>query len=162
MSIKKEKRFIEPLIYRFQSNKLYYPLKTSNIVGGRGVIDLILLLPSSIIGSGDTYHTIGKSIVKNIGETRVDLSSSSKVYPEEIEKIYAGAGDFVKNNRIIYMQVLRYAGEYDFNNDLLYDLSNLRPYAYKIVDDLGRYEDNLTLDELKDYLDYLKENKVIK
>ncbi|NCC57787.1 MAG: DUF2330 domain-containing protein, partial [Synergistales bacterium] len=36
---------VDPLAYRFASGSLYYPLKTSNIVRGTGIIDLVLLLP---------------------------------------------------------------------------------------------------------------------
>lgn len=167
VKVNREVKLIEPLVYRFKTEKLYYPLKTSNVIGGKGAIDLILILPGSIkipsiIMTGEDYQTSWMSTVHDIKKTAIDLSSSAKVYVSEIEKIYPGADDFFKSNRVTYMQVLRYSGDYQFREDLFYDLSNLVPFAYKIVNRFQRFEDLLTADELRDYLDYLKRKGVIK
>ncbi|MBM4349016.1 MAG: DUF2330 domain-containing protein [Deltaproteobacteria bacterium] len=162
VKVSKEIKLIEPLVYRFRSERLYYPLRTSNVIGGKGTIDLILILPGTIQMTGEDYQTIWRPTVQDIKKTTMDFSSSAKVYPHEIQKIYPGADDFFKSNRVTYMQVLRYSGDYQFREDLFYDLSNLVPFAYKIVNRFQRFEDLLTADELRDYLDYLKRKGVIK
>ena len=50
-----EKHFIDPVIYRFKSKDLYYPLKTSNSFGGEGAIELFIIAPVTLCvpGSGN-------------------------------------------------------------------------------------------------------------
>ena len=123
--VSKNVRFIEPLVYRFRSNNIYYPLKTSNLIGGRGVVELILVLPGSIPGqTGQAFFTGPGADIK--------LSSSSKVYPGEVEAIYGSKSQpFFDRTSKIYLQVLRYSGPYNFRNDFTYDIGKLTAYAYR-------------------------------
>ena len=47
-----ETRLIEPMMYKFKSRELYYPLKTSNTFGGSGLIEWIILAPSTLFKPG--------------------------------------------------------------------------------------------------------------
>ena len=71
VEVSEDIKFIEPLIYRFSTDKIYYPLKTSNLIGGRGVVELILVLPGSI--SDDIWQTARKVFVRGDG---VDIMMS--------------------------------------------------------------------------------------
>lgn len=63
-----------------------------------------------------------------------NLSSSSKIYIDEIKPIYKKAHEFFKNVKKIYLQAFIYRGLYDFKEDLNHDISNIAPYARKIAD----------------------------
>lgn len=157
--LKKEVKFVEPLIYQFKSERLYYPLKTSNIIGGEGVVDLALILPGTI-GLLKDYRDIQQlgELFNGIGAW--DLSSSSKVYPDELQTIYPEAGAFFQTGKI-YLQVLRFSGRYEFRDDLALDISDIAPYAYKNIIYMPDYEnyfegggyelaESLSSDEIKD------------
>jgi hypothetical protein len=157
--VKKEAKFIEPLCYRFKTEKLYYPLKTSNIIGGEGRIDLALILPGSLglLTDGGDFRRL-RELFGSAGEW--DLSSSAKVYPDELAAIYPEAGAFFQTGKI-YMQVLRFSGKYEFIDDLAFDISKIAPYAYKHIiytPDYGNYfeggsyelAESLSPDEKKD------------
>lgn len=123
VTVKTETRLIEPLIYRFKSDKIYYPLKTSNIIGGEGVIDLIFICPGSF-PEGD-YFPVGKS-----REIIFDVSNSDRIYIDEIEKIYPEAKEFFSKIEKLYIQVMRYRGIYNFQSDFFYDPHKLDPRPY--------------------------------
>jgi hypothetical protein len=139
----KETRFVEPLAYRFKTEHIYYPLKTSNLVGGKGVVDLIMLLPGSFTFAAPPQ---GKpwwlALPKGTPGDRFPwaLSSSAKVFPGEVKAIYPEAEAFFRPVRKLYMQMLRFVGDYQFENDVLLDPRETVPYAYK----LPSYESQLT------------------
>jgi hypothetical protein len=120
---------IEPLVYKFASLMLYYPFKTSNIVGGEGGVDIILVLPGSIglMEDRSDFNSI-RRIFGNNGEW--SLSSSSKVYPGELDGILPET-DSVFPKGPVYIQALKFRGSYDFKDDLHLDISNIAPFAYK-------------------------------
>lgn len=122
-----ETKFIEPLIYRFQTEKIYYPLKTSNLISGRGVVEMIFILPGSF--SDEIWQQTDKIFPAGAGVS-VSLSSSSKMYPGEVGDIYRGGPFFGKTDKI-YIQMLKYDGPYMFKDDFLYPTDRLTPYAYK-------------------------------
>jgi hypothetical protein len=125
----KEAKNFEPLIYKFQSEQLYYPLKTSNIIGGEGRVDLALILPGSLGLLKDHRDLLKlRELFNSIGGW--ELSSSAKAYPDELKPIYPEAGEFFKDGKI-YLQVLRFVGKYQFSDDLQLDISNIAPFAYK-------------------------------
>lgn len=39
---------VPPVAYRFETDELFYPLRTSNLVGGEGSVDLFLILPYKV------------------------------------------------------------------------------------------------------------------
>jgi Uncharacterized protein conserved in bacteria (DUF2330) len=122
-------KFIEPLMYRFRTDKIYYPLKTSNLIGGRGAVELILVLPGSI--SDDIWQTVRKVFVRGDG-VEIMMSSSSKLRPKEVESIYASEPFFGKTAKT-YLQVFKYSGPYNFADDFSYAVGALVPYAYRYV-----------------------------
>ncbi|MCX7796621.1 MAG: hypothetical protein N2380_08900 [bacterium] len=121
--IKTETRLIEPLIYRFKTDKIYYPLKTSNAVGKEGIIDLIFISPGSF-SEGDYFE-----LDRNKG-IFFELSNSDRVYIDELERVYPEVKDFFSKIEKIYIQLMRYEGIYDFRIDLFYDPSKLDPRPY--------------------------------
>jgi len=151
VDISQDSRLIEPLAYRFVSDKLYYPLKTSNIVGGEGAVELILILPGSFWLEemrDERYFSFFRSGWK--------VSSSSKMYPDDLAAIYPEAKDLFSGFRQVYLQLLHYSGPYSFKEDLLWEVSSLPPYAYKFSFFTGYgldYEQKMTEDEMKDYLE---------
>ncbi len=153
VEVKKTPRFIEPLIYRFKTDKLYYPLKTSNIIGGRGMVELVLILPGTLGIKENERLEILKIFPE---QRRPELSSSSKVYLKELKPIYEKVDEIFNDKSKIYLQMLRYTGKYEFKDDLNLDISNIAPYARKIERGWSyepNFLDDFTADELKDYFE---------
>lgn len=130
VEVTEETRFIEPVLYRFASRKLYYPLKTSNTFGGKGRIDLILIVPGTLctpsLGAYDTC--LGFT---HFGE-RLQASTSAEIAPDEIRALYPAAGDFF-GGRPVFMQMATYWGDYAFDRDILADVGNAFPHAIGFV-----------------------------
>jgi hypothetical protein len=122
---------IAPLVYQFASRQLYYPFKTSNITGKEGTANLILILPGSLGLLQDRSDIRALQAVSN-SLFDWDLSSSAKLYPQELADIVPEAQKFFVGQKM-YLQVLRYAGPYSFENDLLFDISNIAPFAYRHI-----------------------------
>jgi len=161
VSVKKNLSFIEPLVYKFKTERLYYPLKTSNIVGGVGRVELVMILPGTLGIKEDEKIKIKEAFPKT---RRPELSSSSKVYIDEIKPIYENSEEFFKNTKKIYLQMLIYEGRYEFRDDLNLDISGIAPYARKISNTWGypHFLDDFTLDELNDYFEAHPEFKKVK
>ena len=122
-----ETRFVEPLLYSFKSGRIYYPLKTSNLIGGNGAVELVLLLPGSFMD--DVWQNM-RGLFDLSKRPGIELSSSSKIYRRELQPAGILEGFFAPGSKI-YMQVLRYKGAYSFKDDLSYDIGRLKPYAYR-------------------------------
>ncbi len=154
VNIARETKSIEPLLYRFKSRNIYYPLKTSNLFGGSGIVELIFLLPGSIM---DDFWQNTQGIF-DIGRGHaMELSSSSKVYQRDLGPFKSLAGFFAPGSKI-YMQVLRYKGAYAFADDLAYDTGKLKPYAYRFESSRWQGEKEFTAqfteDEIRDLKEY--------
>ncbi|KPJ52009.1 MAG: hypothetical protein AMS16_06990 [Planctomycetes bacterium DG_58] len=54
-----EKKTVRPLTYEFKSDRLYYPLKVTNLYGGTGVIELFVIAPWRFVPRG-VYDGIGR------------------------------------------------------------------------------------------------------
>ncbi len=182
VELENTKRFVEPLIYRFKTDKLYYPFKTSNSVGGGGRVELVLILPGSL-GVGQHEYELIKVLNKiSLSSWGFELSSSSKVYLKELEPIYEKINELFTDKSKIYLQVLRYSGRYEFQDDLYMDISNIPPYAnkdahfYRYYDPLSRFyrhgetfedifarhKDKIfTGDEIRDYFEVFSNYKCI-
>ena len=115
VKVSEKLKFLEPLVYRFKTDKVYYPLKTSNLIGGTGAVELILVLPGSV--SDDIWQTVPNVFVRGPGRDTL-LSSSSKVYPREVAALHGSEPFFAKAK--IYLQVFKYKGNYDFKDDFTY------------------------------------------
>lgn len=157
--VQPETRFIDPLVYLFKTEDLYYPLKTSNIVGGKGAVDVIMLLPGSFAFESEPekemrfWRNLRNLSATNSGAWR--LSSSSKIYPAEAKEIYPEAEAFFRKTKKLYLQVLEFRGDYQFKDDLSLDLASLAPYAYKLpARDFGPptyHFEKFTTAEIEDY-----------
>ena len=83
-----------------------------------------------------------------------EVSSSSKIYPEEIKKLLPEASGFFRPGQKIYLQLLSYFGDLNFKDDLKWDISKLPRYAYKLRSSAlyGYYQQKMTADEFRDYI----------
>ncbi len=171
VTVSRETRLVEPLAYRFKSAELYYPLKTSNLVGGSGRVELVLILPGTFFAEELILHKQDQRYFE-LFRSGWRASSSSKMYPAELGELLPEAAGFFKQGQKIYLQLLKYDGPYDFKDDLRWDISGLPRYAYKISISsfLGEIrEQKMTEDEIKDYLqarcaenpNFLKESRVL-
>jgi len=124
-------RFVEPLIYSFTTDKIYYPLKTSNLIGGKGTVEMILVLPGSM--TDDIWQDLNRIFTLGDG-VGIELSSSSKLYRAEAVTLYRDSGFFGQRSKI-YMQVLRYRGPYNFKDDFTCNIARLVPYAHRFQSD---------------------------
>lgn len=144
-------KFVEPLVYRFKTDKIYYPLKTSNLIGGNGAVELILALPGSVTDE-IWQHTI-KMLPVGAG-VDIKLSTSAKVQAGEIEPLYGVETFFAKASKV-YLQVFKYTGPYNFKDDFTYPIGKLVPYAYRYgkyspLPDASQFTPSLTQDEARD------------
>lgn len=137
VSLGVEKRHVEPLLYRFVSPKIYYPLKTSNIVGGAGLIDLIFITPGSIPGEklemppglmSNFFYPYYK--FSEVPRVAFDLSNSAKIKPAELISVYPEAEKFFSKNARLFIQVMSYSGPYNFTDDLFVETAKLQPVWY--------------------------------
>jgi hypothetical protein len=127
VEVNAESRFIAPVIYRFKSKELYYPLKTSNTFGGSGSIDLIVAVPGTFCPSPASPYDSCSGL---FGELAInETSTSSEVTATELNNIYPDAADFFKVNKAIFVQIINYYGKYEFQKDILFDLSKVLPHA---------------------------------
>ncbi len=106
-------KFIEPVAYRFKSPLLYYPLKTSNTVGGTGDIDLFVVTSGTM---GDPFAPIPSCL----GIPGLQASTSSGIDTHSLLPVLPDADSFFRNQRL-FLQLFQYHGEYAFNNDILAD-----------------------------------------
>lgn len=120
-----ETRFVEPLTYMFTTPEIYFPLKTSNLIGGTGNIELIFILPGSV--TDKIWQDLPAIFAISRGTSA--LSSSAKLLRKDLRSLGI-AEDFFGNSKI-YIQVFHYRGPYKFKNDFTYKISSLVPYAYR-------------------------------
>ncbi|HPD55637.1 MAG TPA: DUF2330 domain-containing protein [Smithellaceae bacterium] len=133
-------RFVEPVVYRFPSKKLYYPLKTSNTFGGEGSIELIIIAPATICSPGNgPFDPYSSALYKEENPEAqrpynqrpyclnlpVKASTSALVIKEEkdLEKIYPQQGHDFFGNQNAFIQVINYTGKYFFKNDIFADIA---------------------------------------
>ncbi len=140
VEISPDVRFIEPVAYRFKSRTLYYPLKTSNTFGGQGVIEWIIIAPTTLCTASQRPYTKDyAAYAKEYGTPcfglPADASTSAQVVMEEgdLKGIYP-EGECFFNCRKAILQVIRYEGPYSFAHDINVDVTKGRPSA------VGAYE----------------------
>ncbi len=130
VEVQHESHFVEPLLYRFKSKEFYYPLRTSNTFGGKGGIDLIVISPVTLC---DPEYNVALYVrggmepcLKALGgksRFQVKASTSAEISMADVKSIYSQAEDFFRDNERVFMQLIRYQGEYLFGEDILVDLS---------------------------------------
>ena len=106
-------KMIDPIEYRFKSNQLYYPLKTTNSFGGIGNIDLITISPCTPV----TALAPGC-----FGLFNMQATTSSELRTDELTGIIQDASQFFGKQRL-FLQMAQFRGDYSFSSDILYDLS---------------------------------------
>ncbi len=138
VELSKSKQYIDPVVYRFKSGSLYYPLKTSNTFGGKGEIELFIASPATLCAPGsnifmDDYdqaigpngHVAGRCLNIN-----AKASNSVRLVPEEgdLRSLYANADTFF-GTQPVFLQSIRYVGEYKFADDILVPMPQGTPTA---------------------------------
>jgi len=48
ITVVNERKTVQPLMYRFESEEIYYPLRVTNLYGGSGSIELLIIAPEDI------------------------------------------------------------------------------------------------------------------
>ncbi len=138
--ISKQTRFVEPVTYRFPSKELYYPLKTTNTFGGEGIIELIIIAPTTLCSPGNgPFDPYSSALYKEENPEAqrpynqrpyclnlpVKASTSALVVKEEkdLEIIYPQQGYDFFGNQNAFIQVINYTGKYFFKNDIFADIA---------------------------------------
>lgn len=126
VEVPKEQRFVEPISFRFKSQSLYYPLKTSNSFGGKGAIELFVVAPSTLCGPYNTpldgYGTAPKPCLPGLPGMLTLASTSARLVPEENDlQAFLPEGNVFFGKQPAFMQAIRYFGDYRFNDDILVD-----------------------------------------
>ncbi len=154
---------IKPLVYRFKSDKFYYPLKTSNTFGGTGGINLVVITPgtmvdpiigNSVYRSKNGEYSIYPSLdpLTENGLFAVEASTSAEISKDELKSVYNDGEDLFENEPI-FLQVINYYGEYDFSDDILVDIRGMPREA--VVYDDGEISGTTYYEELKQFIEVI-------
>ncbi len=122
---------VEPLIYRFKTDKLYYPLKTSNTIGGRGRVEIVLIMPEFFEGLKVEMKELSKPFPH-----MPELSNHGEITISELSLIYDKLDNFFPKDKKLYVQMFRYKGVYKFRDDLNLDVSKIVKERQKFKEDL--------------------------
>lgn len=133
VKLEKATQRIEPLIYRFETNRLYYPLKTSNTIGGSGSVEIVMVTPIFFEGNKREMKTLSIPFSKN---RPIEISDYAEVTISELKPVYEKINDFFPINNKIYIQMLRYKGKYDFIDDLNVNLNEIISNSLELKKDL--------------------------
>ena len=138
VEVPQAKRFIDPVVYRFKTTSLYYPLKTSNTFGGKGQIELFVVSPTTLCipGSAILMDQFDQAVnaqghaAGNCLNLPVKASTSAMLVPEEndLQAIYPDADAFF-GKRAVFIQSIRYIGDYAFKDDILVPMPQGVPRA---------------------------------
>jgi hypothetical protein len=121
------RRFVDPVVYEFDSPFLYYPLLTSNSFGGKGEIDLYLFTRATLCAPGSGMFGETDKAIDDRGRTLgnclglpVKASTSVALVPQEhdLEAIFPG-GPAMFGAGPVFLQSIRYIGPYKFDADVL-------------------------------------------
>ena len=127
-----EQRFVEPLAYRFASTSLYYPLKDTNTFGGKGEIELFVAAPTTLCAPGSNIFfeegdkgldAAGHQTGPCLGLAGAKASTSAMLVPAErdLAAIWP-EGDALFAGKPVFLQAIRYVGEYKFDRDVMLPL----------------------------------------
>ena len=95
-------RTIEPLVYTFKTDKLYYPMTISTLFAGGTQIDLYL-----ITNTGRYAQRIDARFLK---------STSARISADEMKKVHPEIASLMGRNAIL--QAFRYQGSVEFMKDI--------------------------------------------
>ena len=99
---------VNPLIYRFKSQKLYYPLKTTSIFGGVGQIELFIFARSA-------RHSLWPSAAF------FQVSTASVVKASELIDICPAINELLGEE--CFIQAFKYEGKLNFRGDIFQEIS---------------------------------------
>jgi len=136
VSVDASDKSVAPVAYRFKSNKVYYPLRTSNTIGGEGKVQLFLLAIDQVWSSYnyDLSHLLSNS---GKGLEQFFSSTAATVEPAEAESVYPGAAAFFEEKEIV-LQTASYTGRLHFDRDIFaFMLTHYDPDLYKTEADTG-------------------------
>lgn len=139
VDVSTETKLIEPVEYRFKTDKLYYPLKDTNTFGGSGTIDLFVIAPVTLLNPLSTYYN------GSFGLRDMLATTSSEIRYNELNDVLPDAESFFDTKKI-YIQMMSYKGEYKFDKDIYIDFSKGTPAALWHEDSGPNF-----LDELNGY-----------
>ncbi len=106
---------VAPVAFRFESKKVYYPLRTSNTIGGEGRIQLFFLAIDYVEQPlNSDFHPF---FVSDSQLVRFDYSTIAEVKPEEANTVYPDAAAFFGEMPIV-LQAAEYTGPLQFTKDL--------------------------------------------
>jgi len=130
VEVPQEPRSVKSVVYRFKSPLLYYPLKTSNTFGGKGGIDLIVISPVTPCDPETNLALYAKEklqfCLKALGGNTpfgVQTSTSAGISSKEAESLLDQGAEFFKGDERLFLQLIRYQGEYVFDDDIVMDIS---------------------------------------
>jgi hypothetical protein len=129
VEISEDPRLIEPVLYRFASKDLYYPLKTSNTFGGTGGIDLMLILTGSLCRPSLAANDTCLGFPAGPMHGQMHASTSAALSAEEILPLYPEAGEFF-GGKPVFLQMVSYWGDYIFDRDIFADVGEAIPQAH--------------------------------
>jgi hypothetical protein len=139
VEVQEETRSVDPVMYRFKSKELYYPLKTSNTFGGKGTIELFVIAPTTLCSTPFASALYQERPGRPVPCFNLDLrvSTSADVSQDDLREVYPGAAGFFKGGMRV-LQAMRYAGDYRFEEDIRVDVSRGFPREEKGVMECGR------------------------
>ena len=116
ITVTKEKKTVQPLIYRFKSEDLYYPLRVTNLYGGTGTIELLIIAPKDIF-SFTSFYIMPDSeyaIVDTHTSLRSEIAEPNKVELKRIEP----AIDTLMKDEVPVLRAFKYEGPLIFTKDI--------------------------------------------
>lgn len=128
VTIDNSDKSVEPVMFQFKSKKLYYPLRTSNTLGGTGEVQLFFVAIDCVrqpFNNGYHMHLPGS------GEASSFLFSNlAEVKPEELTSFYPSAATFFEGKRT-FLQSANFSGALHFERDLsTFMLTHYDPSLY--------------------------------
>lgn len=121
---------VAPVAFQFKSRKMYYPLRTSNTIGGKGQVQLFFLAMDCV------RQPFNNEILSHMNGSEREFSnflfsSIAEVKPEEANAIYPGAAAFF-DGRPIVLQAASYSGTLKFERDMYaFMLTHYDPKLYQ-------------------------------
>ncbi len=112
---------VEPLVYQFSTQHLYYPLKTSNLFSGSGSIELFLFTNDMLVFDWFDWYVKGEILKEEkISEVspsyRWMSSNTASVTPAEMHHIAPVLSELL--NESAFLRTFRYKGALRFTEDI--------------------------------------------
>lgn len=119
LTVTQEKKTVQPLVYEFASDHLYYPLKVTNLYGSSGTIELFIILPRLMDGPHEEIR-IAPSATHDKGWDRYNgfrRSSDALVRTRSLEFLDPRIPKLV-GNEPGWLFAVRYEGPLHFDEDI--------------------------------------------